>query len=205
MYCPKCGKEITAGSTFCLHCGVQIGGAAAQSPSAKGRNPLLWALVAVLAGAVGLFWYSSTGGDERRETYQQDALRQMVAHPTYVPVVEDIASGSFTLPAGQIHEIRFIVDTDKVRNVRVAGRFSASGGSGNDVQVILADEDNYINWKNGHEANSLYGTGKVTRGTIDVSIPTSGIYYLAFSNAFSGLSSKTVLAEVKLHYEQLGR
>jgi hypothetical protein len=34
--------------------------------------------------------------------------------------------------------------------------------SGNDVQGVLADEDNYINWKNGHTGNVSYGTEIVT-------------------------------------------
>jgi uncharacterized membrane protein YvbJ len=26
MYCPKCGKEISEGSRFCMHCGADLGG-----------------------------------------------------------------------------------------------------------------------------------------------------------------------------------
>ena len=34
----------------------------------------------------------------------------------------------------------------------ITGNFNASGGSGNDIQAIIADEMNFTNWINGHQA-----------------------------------------------------
>ncbi len=85
-------------------------------------------------------------------------------------------------------------------NVRVTGRFTASGGFGNDIAAILTTEDDFENWKNGHPARALYSTGKTTVGNINVTITTPGTYYLAFSNAFSAFTEKNVSAEIELHY-----
>ncbi len=90
-----------------------------------------------------------------------------------------------------------------MRNAHLKGRFTASGGSGNDVQVVLAAEDEHVNWKNGHVAKVLYSSGKITIGTLDVPISRSGIYYLAISNTFSAVSTKSVLSEVVLTYEKV--
>jgi len=49
----------------------------------------------------------------------------------------------------------------------------------------------------------LYGTEKITRGTIDARIPAPGIYYLGISNSFSTFADKAVTAEIKLQYEVL--
>jgi hypothetical protein len=73
-------------------------------------------------------------------------------------------------------------------------------GSGNDVEVLLADEDNFTNWRNRHPAQVLYQSGKVTVGEIDVPINTPGNYYLVFNNAFSAFAAKTVEANVELRY-----
>jgi hypothetical protein len=87
-----------------------------------------------------------------------------------------------------------------MQDARVVGSFRASGGSGNDVQVVLAEESEWENWVNGHEARVLYSTGRITTGKIDVPIAEAGTYYLAFSNAFSTFSEKDVFAEVELRY-----
>lgn len=71
----------------------------------------------------------------------------------------------------------------------LSGDFRAEGGSGNDIQVLVMDEDNYINWKNGHEARVYYDSGKITIGKIDLTL-APGKYYLVFSNRFALLFGK---------------
>jgi hypothetical protein len=90
-----------------------------------------------------------------------------------------------------------------MRDVRVVGRFEAAGGSGNDIQAVLADGDNFENWKNGHAARVLYGTDKTTVGSIDVPIVSSGTYYLGLNNRFALLSAKTVSGAIDLQYKVL--
>jgi hypothetical protein len=58
-----------------------------------------------------------------------------------------------------------------MHNVRVVGRFTAAGGgfvSRNDIRAVITDEDDFENWKNGHQAKALYATPSwITVGTID--------------------------------------
>ena len=86
-------------------------------------------------------------------------------------------------------------------NVRVVGRFNVAGGSGNDIEAIITDEDDFENWKNGHPARTLYSTGgKTTVGNIDVAVPATGTYYLGFNNRFSAFADKFVDGNVELRY-----
>ncbi|MGB6788950.1 MAG: emp24/gp25L/p24 family protein [Candidatus Acidiferrales bacterium] len=98
--------------------------------------------------------------------------------------------------------VRFQVDTSTMQDVRVEGSFEARGGSGNDVQVAIGKEDDFLNWINGHEGSVLYASDKVTAGKIDVPINESGNYVLAFSNTFSLVSRKIVQADVSLMWQK---
>lgn len=82
-------------------------------------------------------------------------------------------------------------------NATLTGDFTASGGSGNDIQVLLMNQDDYINWKNGHAARVYYNSEKITVGKIDVHL-NPGTYYLVFSNRFGLLFGKKVDAHIKL-------
>jgi len=53
---------------------------------------------------------------------------------------------------------------------------------------------------NGHQAHVLYSSGKTTNGRLDVPITQPGTYCLAFSNAFSLVSAKTINADIELEY-----
>jgi hypothetical protein len=117
-----------------------------------------------------------------------------------VPKTESLASGQFVVQAGGVWYRTLTVDTARMSNVRVTGRFTASGGSGNDIAAIFTTQDELQNWTNGHAAHALYSTAKATAGHINVAITDPGIYYLAFSNGFSALTDKTVSAEIELHY-----
>jgi hypothetical protein len=76
---------------------------------------------------------------------------------------------------------------------RVVGDFRASGGGGNDIEVGVTDE----NGANGHAGRFWYHSGKVTVGSIDVTLGP-GTYFIVFSNRFSVFSSKSVAASIKL-------
>jgi predicted nucleic acid-binding Zn ribbon protein len=137
MFCLKCGKEIPDHSTYCAHCGNKANDEQAQSPrKQRSGNLLPWILVALLAVAVGVLWYTS-GGRVGSGGEKSDALPASKAREP-VHMSEDVVSGTVSVPVGRIHEIRILV-MEKMQNVRVVGHFSASGGPGNDVQVVLAD------------------------------------------------------------------
>jgi hypothetical protein len=84
--------------------------------------------------------------------------------------------------------------------VRVEGTFNANGGFGNDVEVYLLSDDEFVNWQNGHPVNAFYSSGRITQGTIDTLLPSSGNYHLVFTNKFSWFSPKAVRASIRLHF-----
>ena len=73
----------------------------------------------------------------------------------------------------------------------------------NDVEVFLLSENDFVNWQNGHAANSLYNSGRVTVGHINVNLPSeAGTYYLVFSNKSSLLTQRSVMVDAALAYYQ---
>lgn len=106
-----------------------------------------------------------------------------------------IVTEPFTVEPGQYRYYPFTVGD----RATVAGRFRAQGGSGNDVEVYILDEDGFENYKNGHRTQTYYNSGRVTVGTINVTLG-SGRYYLVFNNSFSTVSNKAVNARIELQY-----
>lgn len=106
---------------------------------------------------------------------------------------------AFSVPSGQRWYVKFDV-LDTWKDIIISGSFRSSGGSGNDIEVFIADEEGFLNIVNGHEAQVYYQSGRVTAGSINISLEP-GTYYLIFSNTFSGLANKTVAAEIDLEYQ----
>lgn len=119
----------------------------------------------------------------------------------YVPVSQKIATGQIIVKANGYVQYRITITPEMVEPV-VTGTFNASGGSGNDILGIVADEENYTNWINGHQAQAFWTTqGKQTTGNIEARL-APGTYYLAFSNKFSAFTDKQVFLEVDLNYKK---
>jgi len=108
-----------------------------------------------------------------------------------------LVDGAFTIPAKQAITYKFTGDS---KGGRVTGRFRATGGRGNDVEVYILDEDGYENWRNGHAVKTYYNSGRITVANIDVTLG-KGKYILVFSNMFSAITPKAVEAKVKLSWE----
>jgi hypothetical protein len=77
----------------------------------------------------------------------------------------NLDNGAITVPGGWHNDYLFTVKAG-VLSPRVSGTFAPSRGSGNDRIVLVLDETNYVNWKNGHHANSFYDCGKWTTQSI---------------------------------------
>lgn len=116
------------------------------------------------------------------------------------PSRQPLFSGEIVVAAAQYRYQTFTVTTTAMVNPRVVGSFHASGGMGNDIQVVLAEKSEFENWANGHKARVLYSTEKETSGHMNVPITQPGTYYLAFSNTFSLLTQKHVDADIELQY-----
>ena len=117
---------------------------------------------------------------------QKAPLRQP---PRQSPLTE----AAFTVSPGNYLFYKF----SAAERSRVTGRFRASGGSGNDIEVLILDGDQFENWKNRHSTPTYYNSEKVTVGSIDVTL-REGTYYLIFSNKFSAISNKAITADIKL-------
>ena len=122
--------------------------------------------------------------------------------PTPEGLSKVIVDEIVTVDSDELLDLPFIVDVTNVHNVRVVGWFMASGGSRNDIRVLILDDIDFINWNNLHEVEGIYKTDKLTIGKIDVPITASGQYHLVFDNRFSEFSSKNVLAKVYLYWSE---
>jgi len=108
---------------------------------------------------------------------------------------ETVVDGVITVEAGRYVNYQFSVPSQ----ASVSGNFTASGGTGNDIRVLILDETSYINWANGHNVSTYYDSGQITTGKIAARIP-EGKYYLVYSNIFSIASSKNVKTKVDITY-----
>ncbi len=93
------------------------------------------------------------------------------------------------------------VDLNKRPGCHLVGGFSASGGTGNDIEVLLFTQKNYREWEyrmrkafNGEPGvvSSLYRSGRVSESTFDLPLPDSDTYNLVFNNNFSSFIWKDV-------------
>jgi len=112
----------------------------------------------------------------------------------------NVVNGTITVSKGNYEYYPIIVSGDE-HNAQLSGSFIASGGSGNDIIVLIMDQTSFINWQNGHQASDYYNSGQTTTGAFSVAL-TSGTYYLVYSNAFSIISSKNVNTQASLDYTQ---
>ena len=110
-----------------------------------------------------------------------------------------VISGSFIVEPRNFKPFKVVVDADMARAC-VEGTFSASGAN-NDIEVTVLEETQYLNWQNRHKFEAAYESGRVTAGKLKLELPLeAATYFVVFSNRFSIISNKSVLADVKLQY-----
>lgn len=211
MFCRFCGSTLSDDSSFCQSCGKALtstplpsttGAAVApaltpvkpappktKSPAAVGRF-----IIGVLLIASVLWWAMNKPDSDSGSS--SPSLRRLVAQPR----TEVLSNTEFALSAGQYRYTRFEVPQN-AGAVRVEGTFSASGGAGNDVEAYIFSNDDFVNWQNRHPVRTFYNSGRVTQGTLEVTLPAlAGTYYLVFNNNFSLLSAKTIQTSIRLHF-----
>jgi hypothetical protein len=210
MFCSQCGTDLPKDSRFCRSCGqtlgvVSTGGGAAAAvapariPEPKPKRSLpIWTVVGlVLLGVLGTVWFIQNASPK---PLQQARAAQTPQPPP--PQLHTVTTGdkAFTLNAGAATYFKLPVSAGAY-NASVKGHFSATGGFGNDIEVFVMTEDDYVNWQNGHSVNTLYNSGKVTQETLNVTLPAdAAMYYLVFSNKSSLLIPRAVQANVILTY-----
>jgi hypothetical protein len=136
---------------------------------------------------------------------KDDSLRQITTMPVIRTYDVGLPESSFTIAAGQYIYCKFTVP-QRARNVHIDGHFDATGGSGNDVEVLLVNQEGLTNWTNHHQAIAYYSSGRLTTDSLNVQLPATTdaatTYYLVFNNAFSLFSNKAVSSDIKLHYDR---
>lgn len=224
MFCRFCCATLPADSAFCHSCGESLAttvtGASTRVAADPGQVPMpllplprqtrrkklaIWIGltagivlgIVVVAGASGTFlwlmiWVRSS--KDRGESSGSQIV------PIREPQVMSLLDTAFTLNAAQGMNWNFNVPANAT-NVRVEGTFTASGDSGNDVEVYVLNDDEFMNWRNGQSVNPLYKSGRRPRGTLHAALPAgAGTYHLVFDNKFSPFTSKAVTASVRLRY-----
>ncbi len=210
MYCDACGAKYTETGAFCAGCGKARSNKV--TPSTKRDKFLFWFAVqaAVLISSVVLM---SIASNHKRGSATSDSgslteasgATAAIASLVYTPHEQTLLTGNTAVNGHSLSWVTFRI-APAMRHPKLVGRFEASGGSANDIRTVLCSEEDFLNFKNGHQARAFYDSGKVTVGAISASLPEGDeTYVLAFDNRFSLFSAKTIGGEVTLHYETLGQ
>jgi hypothetical protein len=175
------------------------------APPAKKSGSLGWILGIGAVLVIGAFILANSLSSRSKSSDDRTPVARAASAPVpktrYVPANQKIATGQIVVKANGYVQYRITITPEMVETT-VSGSFNASGGSGNDIQAIIADETNYTNWINGHQAQVFWGTnGKQTTGNFEVKL-RPGMYYLAISNKFSAFTDKQVFLEVDLNYKR---
>lgn len=105
-------------------------------------------------------------------------------------VETEIVNEMFEVPAASYKYFSFTLNT----TANVSGKFEASGGS-NDIDCLLVDEDEFINFENGNAFRVFYQSNYTTRGKFNKRL-SAGTYYLIFNNSKAMVTNKIVTAEI---------
>jgi hypothetical protein len=183
----------------------KLKGELAPGAPVEQRSRLPWILGTGAVLIVGAIVWSTSNqpktGDDGASAAQAASKAAPVRRTRYVPVNQKIATGQIVVKANGYVQYRLTI-TPAMVEPTITGNFNASGGSGNDIQAVIADEANYTNWINGHQAQVFWGTpGKQTTGNIAVQL-APGTYYLVFSNKFSAFTDKQVFLDVDLNFKK---
>lgn len=102
-----------------------------------------------------------------------------------------ICEAAFTVAARNAKECAFII-AEGMRLPKLEGKFRATGGMNNSIEVWVLDDDEFVNRSNHHPVKPLYNSDKVTQGTIEVYLRHPGKYHVVFNNMFSLMTPKAV-------------
>ena len=193
MFCPSCGKELPDGSSFCVQCGKPTASAATTHPQKKGIPPLRLIGFALLLFLLAGAYFSQQSRNARSSKLSPNLVRTTFEQP--------LTNGAASVNAASYLWYTFTIPA-RASSVAINGHFTATGGTGNDIECYILDEDGFANFKNGHPAKTYYNSGKVTQAKIEAGNLPAGTYYLILDNRFSLLTPKAVQIQATLSYRE---
>jgi len=168
------------------------------------RRWILWLVLALIALAIAWVLTSDSPFAEGVQELVGSKHDQAILDSSFSISPHVFRYYKFALPEGSM-------------NVAVVGQFTAAAESRNNtrgkdehkdqdndntIEVYVLTEPAFTIWQNGYATSSLYESGKVAEGTVQMQLPAGpGIYYLVFSNRSSTKTAKAVRASVLLRYK----
>jgi hypothetical protein len=116
-----------------------------------------------------------------------------------LPHTQVITNTALTIAALGSSYYKFVVPPGAT-DVLLSGHFTATGGMGNDIEVYVLSDDEFVNFQTHHSTQTFYNSGRITQDSFNARLPGGGTYYLVFSNNYSLLTPKAVQADAVLHY-----
>jgi hypothetical protein len=207
MYCSKCGTEIPATAVFCLHCGFEVRDSKQKNKNSvhsSKRGATTGLAIGATVFVVGLLLIAGLVGslylyNQRQDDSSDDrGSRPLISRDNPIRQPERMTIVNKSFPVGAHQYVYYTVPL-KSGDAHVTGHFTAQGG-GNDIEVLVLDQDGFTNFSNGHNASTYYNSGGyVTAGTIDLNLRPA-TYYIVFNNAKALLTNKVVTAEIDAEY-----
>lgn len=121
---------------------------------------------------------------------------------------DDAGPGSVTILNGSrvVQALSYLswtvaADTSVMAEPTILGRITASGGTGNDIRLLVLSEPDFANWKNNHPVAPIYDSGQITSADVKARLGDAGTYYVVLSNMFSTVTPKTVEGTLALTWK----
>jgi hypothetical protein len=212
MTCALCGRDVPDGSQFCNHCGASTGKQANENratgrPETSPDRPerpvhgalrILIALLLVLT-ALGAYQLLRSPSKVRAPTHNA-ASHESRTEPAQTTEPQSFISSAltpteFTIGPAELRSFKIAI-AESVKSASLVGKFTATGGMYNDIEVFVITPKPSGRSEDGMSARSLYWSRRVSSSELDVPL-SSGDYYLVFSNAWSP-SMKAISAQISL-------
>ena len=139
MFCSECGDRFESDMAYCARCGKAV--KPARRTIVDWLITVFWIVGLALAGSlvVGIakFHFDSPFPANRNTPPQQ----------AYTTRREPIFNGNIAVGPETFHCFQFAAPALAI-DPKVTGRFSATGGSGNDIRALILTPDHTTNWAN---------------------------------------------------------
>lgn len=214
MFCQYCGKKNNDDAVFCQGCGERQSRSQssrqtdhpfyAATKQTKSNEPtknvaaalsLCLGIVLLVALAIGFIIQNQPSNYTHTDSNISLIGNSNFIETSRVESVGLMNPSAFTVRAGGYVYKNFTIG--KGRTARVVGDFTASGGSGDDIEVSITDERGFANFKNNHSYDVWYNSEKTTSGAINLSL-AEGKYVIIFSNTYSIMTPKAITSNIIL-------